>query len=462
MIDYIKKNIADKKILILGFGKEGQSTYDLFRRALPSQIITIADLDKEIEKKNPSLANDNNLNIILGESYLDHLNDFDCIFKTPGISLKDIDSPFDVEKITSQTDLFLRIFSKQVIGITGTKGKSTTSSLIYYILSLKNSNVVLLGNIGIPPFTMLNKIDKETRILYELSSHQLEYITIAPHIAILLNLYQEHLDHYKSFEHYQLAKWNITLHQHSGDYFIYNSDDPLIIDLIEKNNLIRNYFPFSCQKSIENGCYLLEEKIYFSKDNNSSCIHDSAKMPFLVGNHNLLNLMAAINVCKILDVPDNIIIEGIKTFKGLPHRIEYVGLYNNIHFYNDSISTIPQAAIQAVEALKNVDTLILGGFDRGIDYSGLTDYLAKSKINNLIFIAEAGKRMLDILQIDFPEIKNFDYVDSMESAVNIAMQKTQPGKICLLSPAAASYGMFKNFEERGDVFKILIKKNNLS
>jgi UDP-N-acetylmuramoyl-L-alanine---L-glutamate ligase len=458
MINYIKKNIADKKILILGFGKEGQSTYELLRRALPSQIITIADLDKEIEKKNPSLVNDNNLNLILGESYLDHLSDFDIIFKTPGISLKDINYSFDVEKILTQTDLFLKIFSKQVIGITGTKGKSTTSSSIYHILSLQNSNVVLVGNIGIPPFTMLSKIDKETRILCELSSHQLEYISIAPHISVLLNLYQEHLDHYISFEHYQLAKWNITLHQNIDDYFIFNSDDSLINDLVKKNNLERKYFPFSAEKSVENGCYLQDEKIYFSKDCNTNCIFDSAETPFLVGSHNLLNLMAAINVCKILDVPDNIIIEGIKTFKGLPHRIEYVGLYHNIHFYNDSISTIPQATIQAVEALKNVDTLILGGFDRGIDYSGLIDYLAKSNINHLIFIADAGKRMLEILKKNFPEIKDYDYVDSMESAVNIAMQKTQPEKICLLSPAAASYGMFKNFEERGDIFKKLIKK----
>jgi UDP-N-acetylmuramoylalanine--D-glutamate ligase len=458
MIDYIKKNIADKKILILGFGKEGQSTYELLRRALPSQIITIADLDKEIEKKNPSLANDTNLNFILGESYLDHLNDFDCIFKTPGVSLKDIDYPFNVEKITSQTDLFLKVFSKQVVGVTGTKGKSTTSSLIYHILSLQNQNVVLLGNMGIPPFSMLDKIDTTTKIVYELSSHQLEYLTVAPCISVLLNLYQEHLDHYKSFEHYQLAKWNIALHQNTDDYFIYNSDDSLINDLIKKNNLKRKYFLFSAEKPVENGCYLQGEKIYFSKDGDTICIYDSAETPFLVGNHNLLNLMAAINACKLLNVPDNIILEGIKTFKGLPHRIEYVGLYNNIHFYNDSISTIPQAAIQAVEALKNVDTLILGGFDRGIDYSELISYLAKSNINHLIFIAEAGKRMLDILQIKFPEIKNFDYVDSMESAVIIAIQKTQPEKICLLSPAAASYGMFKNFEERGDVFKNLIKK----
>jgi UDP-N-acetylmuramoylalanine--D-glutamate ligase len=170
--------------------------------------------------------------------------------------------------------------------------------------------------------------------------------------------------------------------------------------------------------------------------------------------------MAAINATILNEIPINKIVNSIKEFKGLPHRIEFVGNYDGIDFYNDSISTIPEATIQAVRTLKNVSTLILGGHDRGIDYTLLIDFINESKIRNFIFIAEAGLRILTILKEKSIDSPNFFYVDTMEEAVSIAKSKTEKNKICLLSPAAASYGMFKNFEERGEVFKNLVKTRN--
>ena len=166
--------------------------------------------------------------------------------------------------------------------------------------------------------------------------------------------------------------------------------------------------------------------------------------------------MAAINVCQILKISDSVIQEAIISFKGLEHRLEYVGFYNNIHFYNDSIATIPEATIQAVKSLNNVNTLILGGFDRGIDYSILSEFLCKNSIEHLIFLGKAGKRISE-------EIKNgkcnseIFFVNSMEEAVNISMKETIQGAVCLLSPAAASYDMFKDFADRGITYKKAIR-----
>ena len=455
MKEQLEKLIGDKKLLILGFGKEGQATYQLLRKYFPSKMLAIADENENLKEKIQSL-NDQFLNIYLGESFKNYLNDYDLIFKTPGIPFKKIKDFVSPQKITSQTDLFLRLFSQQIIGITGTKGKSTTSSLIYHILKLFTEDVVFVGNIGIPHFEMIDKIGKNTKIVCELSSHQLEFISKAPSIAVLLNLYQEHLDHYESLEQYHLSKINILKYQNENDYFIYNADEPSINQYLQKLNVKRNFFEYSLKGKIENGCYLDNRKIIF-KINNQKKIFDIDEHRLIKGDHNLLNIMAAINVCQILNIPDEIIINGIKTFKGLPHRLEYVGKYNDIHFYNDSIATIPEATIQAVKSLGNVNTLILGGYDRGIDYSGLTDFLNQSTINNLIFLDEAGKRIMEELKNKKSFKGNVYFVKDMEEAVKISMQVTEKNLICLLSPAAASYGMFKDFAERGDLFKKTIR-----
>ena len=178
---------------------------------------------------------------------------------------------------------------------------------------------------------------------------------------------------------------------------------------------------------------------------------------YLKGEHNKRNILAAICASKILNVPDEIIKEGVTTFKGLEHRLEYVGEFSGIHYYNDSIATIPEATIEAVKALKNVNTIILGGFDRGIDYNILAEFIAASCIDNLIFLGDAGNRIMESLKQYKVKGKFQVFVKDMEEAVKIAKEKTLKAGICLLSPAAASYDMFKNFEERGRVYKKLVK-----
>ncbi|MEI6694666.1 MAG: UDP-N-acetylmuramoyl-L-alanine--D-glutamate ligase [Bacteroidota bacterium] len=446
--------ISNKKILILGFGKEGQSSYRFLRKYFPYQIFYIADKDTQLDEKNHFQSNEN-IELVLGDTYLDGLTSYDLILKTPGISFKNIGNQ-DQLKISSQTDLFLQIFSKQVIGITGTKGKSTTSSLIYHILKSYTDNVILVGNMGYPPFDQVGDVDKDTLIVFEMSSHQLENCFTAPHYSVLLNLFQEHLDHYQTYMDYQLAKFNIAKFQQADDFFICNADNQEINAILSEMVLPGKMISFSLKQAIDYGCFLKDKLIYFKDDNACKAYYDTLQPRNLKGEHNLLNIMAAINVCKMIGLPDKLIIEGIGSFKGLEHRIEFVGNYNGVEYYNDSISTIPEATIAAVKALENVNTLLLGGFDRGIDYSKLADFLVKSDVRYLIFIGKAGKRILtEINKIRCINKQCFE-VFSFEQAVEIAVEKTEKGKICLLSPAAASYDMFKNFEERGARFKELI------
>ena len=450
--------LKDKHILILGFGREGQSAYRLLINTIPVNNIAIADQNKDVLNK-LDFNVDANCRTILGEHYLESLDEFDLILKSPGISRESLSGKVIADKITSQTDLFLKLFSQQTIGVTGTKGKSTTSSLIKFILSKHCNDVILVGNIGVPPFDMYDRITEETKIVFELSSYQLEDISTSPAVSVLLNLYEEHLDHHKTYLNYQLAKFNITKFQKECDWLVLNNDDEILMKLFNGSGLNRNLLKFSLQKEIKQGAYCNEiGKINFHSDN-EKVEFDFSNRKHLPGDHNLMNIMAAVCVCKLMGIPDNIISSSINEFKGLEHRMEYVGKFGGIHYYNDSIATIPEATMHAVRALKNVDTLILGGKDRGIDYSGLIEFLLKSKVRNIIFIGNAGNRILDgIKSREKNDWQKYFFIDNFEDIEEIIKKFTKPGHICLLSPAASSYDMFENFEERGKAYKRIAGK----
>jgi len=403
IIEFLK----DKKIAILGFGREGNSSYYFIRNHLPDKHLAIHDKDYfEID--------DIHVTIITGENYLLNLNDYDIILKSPGISFAKMDYYIEPDKIYSQTAFFLQYFGNQTIGVTGTKGKSTTASLIHHILKESGKKTVLAGNIGIPFFDILDKITRQTIVVAELSAHQLEFVRHSPHIAVLLNLYQEHLDHFNSFSSYMQAKLNITKYQNEHDVLVYNQEDEWIHKLLNQNDFIRNYFPFS------------------SKIKNN----------------------AAFTTCKVLGVSDKKIETAFATFIPLEHRQEFVGEKHGIRFYNDSISTVPEATIFALETLKEVGTLLLGGFDRGIDYQILYDYLNENPVKNMVFMGPAGERMKKEWNICDKALQSAFIVENdMSKIIHFAIQNTPKGKICLLSPAAASYDQYKNFEERGKVFK---------
>ncbi len=450
MYNSIIEKIKDKNICILGFGKEGVSTYNFIRRHLKDKHLTIID-----KKDISSLISDSNVDIIYGDNYLDNLNKYDLIIKTPGISFKDIDITDIKDKITSQLELVLEVFKENTIGVTGTKGKSTTVSLIYNIIKEQVNDVYLLGNIGNPILDDVEKFNKDTYLVIEMAALQLEYVEVSPHIGVILNLFEEHLDHAGTLKHYYKNKMNMFKYQTSYDIGIYNLDNKDLVREVNNNKILSKLYKVTLtnQKS--------DDTIYLDNDNviyNSEVLYDKNSKRNLLGDHNLFNIMVSLLVSKLLNLDINKTVNTINSFIPLKHRLELVGTYNDITYYNDSIATIPEATINAIKTLKDVDTLIFGGMDRGIDYKPLIEFLIESGVNNLICMPSTGYKVgKEIEKIN--SNKNIYYIELLEDAVKKAKEVTKKGKICLLSPAASSYEYFKNFEEKGNCFKDLVKKS---
>lgn len=443
MLNKIINDLKDKKIAILGFGIEGKSTYGFIKRNLKNADVTV--LCNSISDEDRMLIEQEKVaKLITGEDYLKEIEKYDVIFKTPGISFKDTEINKFQDKITSELDMLLKYKSCTVIGVTGTKGKSTTSSLIYEVIREQRDDVHLLGNIGVPIFDEIEEINDDSIVVLELSSHALQYMKEAIDIAILLNIYEEHLDHYKDFDEYIEAKLNIFKNQNESGIAIFNLDNKNI-----KYNFKNSDYGITMQenKKTDNTIHLKNNVIYYNEEKILEVNEDELT---LKGMHNINNIMFVLAVCKAMNLNVEEAIETIKQFKPLEHRLEYVGNVNGVDYYNDSIATIPEATIASINALKNVDTLIVGGKDRGVSQDGLVEFLVKSSVRNIICMPTTGKYIAEKLRNSNKMIYE---VSNMEEAVKTAKEKTSKNKICVLSPAAASYGFFKNFMERGNVFK---------
>lgn len=450
MYNKIIEFLDGKNIAILGFGMEGKSTYNFIRRHLSNIHITIID-KVDIRTNNKELCgSDENLSVVYGENYLDNLEIYDVIIKTPGISLKNIDTTNLVDKIYSQLELLLMVDSKNVIGITGTKGKSTTSTLIYNVLKAQNLDVVLAGNIGIPVLDKIEDYKETTTLVVEMSSHQLEYVNYSPHIGIVLNLYEDHLDHAGSVEHYHSIKMHMFDYQNTNDISIYCKDNEALNNYVTFSNYSSNLYSFGLKNS---DIYLNGTKIMY----NGEVLYEDDGKRNLLGSHNLKNIMVVIFLAKLYNLDLEKAKKTIDSFMGLEHRLECVGTYDFITYYNDTIATIPAATIEGIKALKNVNTLIFGGMDRGINYLPLIDYLYESSISNLICMPTTGYKIGNILKEKTN--KNIMFAVTLEEAVELAKMVTEKNKICLLSPAAPSYEYFKNFQEKGNCYKRLVSEH---
>ena len=293
--------------------------------------------------------------------------------------------------------------------------------------------MVLAGNIGIPLFDMIDNIGEKTIIVAELSAHQAEFLHRSAHISVLLNLYEEHLDHFDSCANYWNAKFNLARKQSEEDFFVFNGEDERIEALLASCNIVSELRPFKSND------YVYPEPKY------------------LKGDHNRLNALAALQVADILGLDKEQALQSIVNFEPLAHRLQPVGTINGVSYYNDSISTIPEATIAALQALKDVQTLILGGKDRGIDYGIIVEGLKKFEVKNIAFVGKAGRRMLSLIEQSGMQFNTL-VSDNYEEIVRWCGKHTEKGKICLLSPAASSYDMFRNFEHRGEVFSELVKR----
>ncbi len=424
--------LKNKRILILGMGREGKAVFEFLRKNFPKKTLGIGDREKKIKNQ---VSNIKNVKWHLGGNYLKAVEKYDFVIKSPGIPihLPEIEKAFRMGKITSQTDIFLENYPGKVIGITGAKGKSTTAALIYRILKEAGLRVHLGGNIGKPAISFLKRGKKDDVFICELSCHQLYNLKKSPEIAILLNVYPEHLDYYRDFKEYVKAKSNITRWQGKSDILIYNPKDRIVEKIAKKSRA---------------------QKIKIEPEKYSDILKN-IRIKFVPE----VNSTAAIETARLFGISREVVKKAVRKFKTLPHRLEFVGEFKGIKFYNDSLSTIPEATIFALNQLKDkVETLILGGQDRGVDFEKLAKRILKSEIKNLLLFPPSGER---IWKEFFFSKKNNRFktflVQNMKDAVELGFQYTGKGKVCLLSPASPSFGIFKDYKERGNLFKKYIK-----
>ncbi|MFA6522849.1 MAG: UDP-N-acetylmuramoyl-L-alanine--D-glutamate ligase [Candidatus Peribacteraceae bacterium] len=444
------RDLNGKNVCILGYGKEGQATLRALEKYAPTCEITIADRDESIPKPVHKHW------LQLGTGWLENLGKFDVLIKSPGIPPSVIVSAFQqpttnnkqpANELTSQranqltttsaTQIFLDSIKDSgatVIGVTGSKGKSTTASLIHAILKAAGKNSFLLGNIGSPALDALESAAKDTFFVLEMSSYQLMDLTRSPHIAVITSFFPEHLDYHGTLQNYLEAKKHITSFQTRGDIVFFSADSEGARSIAQQSSGRR--IPFSA----EDAPVTLEETK-------------------LIGRHNLRNIAAAFLVSQDFKIPKDIAIEAIKSFQPLPHRLQSLGVIDGFEWIDDSISTTPESAIAALDALGDrVETIFLGGQDRGYDFSELGKHLARSSVKTVILFPGSGPEIRKAIK-SVKSAATIHEVSTMEEAVGLATQAPNPKSqipIVLLSPASPSYGMFKNFEERGDQFRSCI------
>jgi UDP-N-acetylmuramoylalanine--D-glutamate ligase len=408
---------SKKVILLLGYGVENQSVERFLKHHAPHTEIRIADKTRDANYLNAQNA-----------------PDIDLVVRTPGLPKQLVNAPS-----TTATNIFFANCTNTVVGVTGSKGKSTTSALIAAILKASGKTVHLVGNIGNPALdVLLGTIGADDLFVYELSSYQLEDCAYSPHIAVYTNFFPEHLTHHGSLEAYAAAKAHITLHQTDKDFFVYNPRINQLNTLAGKT--VAKPMPFVRDIAFE-----------------------TTNLP-LRGEHNLENIRAALTVAEILSLRTESVRHAIETFEPLPHRLATVGTFREITFVDDAIATAPEPTIFGIETLGDVDTIFLGGEDRGYDFGELADVIFRKHIKNVVLFPESGIRIEEALKKHCEgapvcqPLPRILHTKSMEEAVRFAYEHTAPGMTCLLSTASPSYTLWKNFEAKGEEFVRWVKE----
>src|SRR3989344_1629990 len=395
-----------QKMAITGFGVEGKATYEFLK---------MSTSDVDINSKQEIHVFDDNPDVVVPDGVVFHHGhtisaEFDIVYKTPGIPSHKMVLENPETKVSSLTNLFLENIKGKVIGVTGSKGKSTTASLIHHILSIAGKKSVLVGNIGTVALIKLSDDSPDTWYVYEMSSYQCEFLDRSSHIAVITNLHEEHLDHHGSFEKYKVAKWNITKYQSKNDYVV------------------------------------IPEGLAFGGAFETQAKRIVVKKPAqnfktkLLGEHNQMNIALAVEAVRCVGISEDEARKAVETFEPLEYRLEKVGEYKGITFYDDSLATIPEATLFALQALPEVDTLILGGQDRGINLAGFPKALVQTSVQTFIIFPENGERMVEGITE-----RNIFHAESMEKAVRLAYVHGK--KTVLLSNASPSFNLFKDYKD---------------
>lgn len=436
-------------VLVIGaFGRTGVAVINyLVKKGFK---VKATDTKKDIP---PELNELKNVEFHLGEHKQELLNNVDFIVISPGVpSNIPIIMAAKAKSIPvlSEIELAYREFPYNWIGITGTDGKSTTTALTGTILKEECENVVIGGNIGEPIIEKIDNISRDTIIVAELSSFQLEnIIDFKPHIAVLLNISQDHLDRYNSMEEYIEAKFNLFKNQTPKEFSIFKYNDIITNKYLSRVNST-SYF-FSRTEEPSQGAFLKDSRFLWKQDNRIEVIADEDDMN-IYGEHNKENTLAAITITKIIGIKNESIKKGINRFKGLRHRMEFVARINNRDFINDSKATTVSAVKMSVSSIRGRGIIIMGGKDKGLDFAQLNDILSK-KARYIILIGEAKQKIKNSLNFIPDRIIE---ANTLQDAVIESYRLSEPGDTILLSPGCASFDMFKNFEERGNTFRKIV------
>ena len=444
-------NFEDKKVLVVGAGKSGIAAFNLLDEKKAQTILF--DSNANIDKK----AIEEQLNkgfcgkVVFGELTEEIKKDLDYVVLSPGVptdlafvnELRDQGVP-----ILGEIELAYQFSKGKIAAITGTNGKTTTTTLVGEIMKTYYESVFVVGNIGVPYTQMVEETKENSVTVAEMSSFQLEtVINFRPDVSAILNLTPDHLNRHHTMEAYVNAKLRITENQTASDYCILNYEDALLQEAAK--HITTNIVWFSSSHILDQGLYLKGDDIVY---NDGSCekviinIHELQ----IFGRHNYENVMAAIGVTMFMNVPVEDIRKALMAFKGVEHRIEYVTTKHGVKYYNDSKGTNPDAAIQAIKAMQTKTLLIAGGYDKDSEYDEWIQAF-DGKVNYLVLLGQTREKIK--AAAERLGVKNIVLVDSLKEAVDFCAEHANPGESVLLSPCCASWGMFKNYEERGCMFK---------
>lgn len=465
-LDKFKENIKGKKVAVLGIGISNIPAI----KYLVELGAKVSARDKK-EKLHDSVDMLKNIGVefVLGDNYLENLENYDYIFRSPGIK------PFtyEIEKavelgntiLTSEIEKVIELSPCKVIGVTGSDGKTTTTTLIAKFLEQAGYKVWLGGNIGTPLFSKLDEMKKEDVVVLELSSFQLMTLDKSPHISVITNISPNHLDYHKDYNEYIMSKANIFLSQNKNDILVLNKDCSITnnyLKIIEDRNIDTNIRAFSVENDVKKGVYLKNNYIVSNifEKNEKICNIKDVK---LVGIHNLANICAAATA--IYDLVDKNDIKTVVTsFGGVEHRMELVAQKSGVKWYNDSIGTSPTRTIAGLKSFNDKVILIAGGYDKNIPYEPLAPYILE-KVKHLILIGKTATKIRNAViaeakkqEVDLKEILDIVEFNTLEECVNYANKIAKENDIVVMSPASASFDMYKNFEERGNHFKRLVGK----
>ena len=448
------------KIIIAGYGVEGISNLIYFRQRFPDAEFVVAD--ERPADKLPTIPD--GVKLIYGKNaFSEQLGDADLVVRTASLPPRNIKTS---GKIWSATNEFFDKCPAPIIGVTGTKGKGTTCSLIMAILQQAGQTVHLVGNIGVPALDVLSKIKKTDIVVYELSSFQLWDLEKSPHIAVVLMIEPDHLNVHADFADYLNAKKNIRCHQHLGDACLYHPTNKysqevaamLFDGLLDRQDHAMceccgdDALDFAQRYAIPDDDQVYVQDGYFCVQNRQICSTDHLRLP---GAHNLENACAAMSAVTELPitVTDEQYAAGLESFTGLPHRLKFVAEKNGVKYYDDSISTTPGSAIAALKAFTEPKVLILGGSDKGADYTELAQEIAKQQMRAVIVNGANASEIIEILHKNkvSRQVVQLEMA-AMPTVVEAAANQAQSGDVVILSPAAASFDMFKSYNDRGEQF----------